>query len=308
MQAVKEKDVLSSLGQAIRKLRRAILSGAVERTGDSPLLVFICGANKPSGQGVSARRQAIIEFLEKNIKNVYVIIAEHFFDALLDDIKHRINLLDAEHFLTDISDEVIIVLESQSAFCELGAFSHMDFREKLLIINDEHFKDSPSFINIGPIEAVRKAHSRKNVFYYPMRPDGVTLTDGIGAIFPDIYSAVTGSQVKRSRKYLKDRLIPDKGNDSSKEALMLASDIIYLCSPITYKDLCGLYSSIFGDMSFNGLGKIIALLKGMRIIKYENRHEEIETLSDRLFFNYGRYTDDLIISFRLNSLKKKRLS
>ena len=110
MRAITERDVLSSLGQAIRKLRWTILHGEVERTGDSPVLIFICGANKPNGGGLSERRQAVIRFLETSIQNVSIVIAEHFFDALLNDINHQINLLDAEHFLTKISDDVIIIL------------------------------------------------------------------------------------------------------------------------------------------------------------------------------------------------------
>ena len=305
MRAITERDVLSSLGQAIRKLRWTILHGEVERTGDSPVLIFICGANKPDGGGLSERRQAVIRFLETSIQNVSIVIAEHFFDALLNDINHQINLLDAEHFLTKISDDVIIILESQSAFCELGAFSHESLREKLLIINDEEFKTSPSFINIGPIAAIDSSNKRKNIFHYPMQPDGIMKTDGIGDTFYDLHQSIVSSKKNKTIKYEKENLIPDKGNDSSKEALMLASDIIYLCAPMTYKELCELYTSIFGKMSFNGLGKIIALLKGMKFIKYEKTHGYIESLTDSLFFSYGKHTEELIISFKLNRIKEE---
>ena len=82
-------------------------------------------------------------------------------------------------------------------------------------------------------------------------------------------------------------------------------DIIYLCAPMTYKELCELYTSIFGKMSFNGLGKIIALLKGMKFIKYEKTHGYIESLTDSLFFSYGKHTEELIISFKLNRIKEE---
>ena len=59
-----------------------------------------------------------------------------------------------EHQITAIADKIVIVLESESALCELGAFTHKDLRKKLVVINDSRFRASESFINTGPIAAL----------------------------------------------------------------------------------------------------------------------------------------------------------
>jgi len=62
-----------------------------------------------------------------------------------------------ENQLGQISDAVIILVESPATFAELGAFSlSSELRRKLLPIVDKQFRLESSFINSGPIRWVNK--------------------------------------------------------------------------------------------------------------------------------------------------------
>lgn len=136
-----------------------------------------------SGPGEpSERRKAIKRFVESISTEYRVIYAEGVFNELTK-LGHGMNSLDLEHEISAIADRILIVLESPSAFCELGAFAHKTLREKLIIVNDSQFEGSKSFIDTGPLAAARECKSP--ILWYPMAKDGVWKTDGIGAVSAD---------------------------------------------------------------------------------------------------------------------------
>lgn len=182
----------SAVGARVRKF------GLVTKASPTLLsrtnqLMFLCGANRAAGVP-SARREAIKRFIESISPEFRVIYAEGVFDELAK-IGHSTNVLDLEHEISDIADKILIVLESPSAFCELGAFAHQRLREKLVIINDSAFKAQQSFINAGPIAAALEVDAP--VLWYPMTADGVHKVDGIGATFKSLKEAVQGKSAGR---------------------------------------------------------------------------------------------------------------
>ena len=100
---------------------------------------------------------------------------------------HKGNILDVENLISDFSDYILIILESPSAFTELGAFSHDKLRSKLVVINDLDFKKEESFINLGPIKAIEEKSGQERIIYYKMSNDGVRNRDAIGDTFHQIY-------------------------------------------------------------------------------------------------------------------------
>jgi hypothetical protein len=189
----------------------------------SQQLIFLCGANQAVGTP-SVRRTSLKTFIQRVSKASTVIYAEGIFNELRKFGSQK-NVLDIEHKISEVADKIVIILESPSAYCELGAFAHEALRKKLVVINNSEFKKSESFINLGPIAALEEVKSP--VIWYPMSPGGVSTLDGIGATFSDIQKAIahtsnTGQSV--SYESLSDL-------EMKKHCLYFIHDIVLLAGP-----------------------------------------------------------------------------
>lgn len=107
-------------------------------------VIFLCGGYE------SARRDRLAQYLEKNNPAILVFYADNVWPFIAKQT--GLNALQMEAQLANLSDMVLIVVESPGTFAELGAFSLSDpLRKKLLpIIEIQYFK-SESFINTGPV-------------------------------------------------------------------------------------------------------------------------------------------------------------
>jgi len=177
----------SSIYKVLGKLSSCIRKNAIWHPKEDVDFVFLCGANIRKTRIPSKRRQQLLDFASKNLPNSKFFLAEVIFDILAAE-GHKENILDVESELSDLADKIIIILESESAFCELGAFaSFRKLRDKIIVINDEEHRDSKSFINKGPIEAIKEISQNKKILLYRMDKDGREKGDGIGDIFSDLY-------------------------------------------------------------------------------------------------------------------------
>jgi len=167
--------------QRLLHLAHAINAGRVSLPKQLTRFVFLCGAN--NGSEISARRKALIKFAENSLPGTQFLLAEKVFETLASQ-GNKENILDIEKSISNFADHVLIVLESESAFAELGAFSHEDaLREKLIVINDIKHKNTTSFINTGPIQAIKEKAGENAILFYKMSPNGKEHLDGIGEIF-----------------------------------------------------------------------------------------------------------------------------
>jgi hypothetical protein len=130
-------DSRTAIGRRLERLKLAIQEEkfALNR---SRQLIFLCGANR-APLTPSQRREDIRKFAEAKLPESRIVFAEGIFDEI-SKLGHNKNILDLEHIISSIADFVLIVLESHSAFCELGAFAHKKLRDKLVVINDSHFR------------------------------------------------------------------------------------------------------------------------------------------------------------------------
>ncbi len=166
----------SSVSKSILHLKGAIESSLVHRPKKTNRFVFLCGANKKKNE-ISERRKALIAFASKNLPHNKFFLAEKVFTFLSAE-GHKGNLIDIENQISRFSDHILIILESQSAFAELGAFSHEELRKKLIVINDKKFEDAESFVNLGPIKAIEEVSGKNHILNYKMKDDGVHSLDG----------------------------------------------------------------------------------------------------------------------------------
>jgi len=293
-------DIRSSIGARLDKLRLALRSGQPSISSDDQFL-FLCGANK-SNNTPSARRETLKKFIESLSTNYHVIYAENVFNEL-SSIGSRKNILDIEHELSEFADKIIIVLESPSAFCELGAFSSKEIRSKLLIINDSYFENNNSFITIGPIFAARDAKSP--VLYYPMSSYGVEKIDGIGATFAGVKKSLKKTTGSARFIKTKNKVTELKKN---KYTLYFIHDIIFIVGPVAYKELIEILKFILGDRSFDIVKSILGILTASGMVKgFGPQGERIySSLMKGTLMKYPSDIGSLTASFRLFHIKNNK--
>lgn len=127
---------------------------------DNTINIFLCGAD--TGRTDSFRHLLNKEF-KKNAK-FNVVYPEFIFATLLN--KKDSNLLELEDELAGYVDLIIIPLESQGTFAEIGAFTvNKKLLPKIIVINNIKYKNSKSFINLGPLDLVKKQNIN-HIFYF----------------------------------------------------------------------------------------------------------------------------------------------
>ena len=220
--------------------------------------VFLCGANQGPGTP-SARRQAIKNFIETHGQNCRTIYAERVFSEIVS-LGQRRNALDIEDIISRVADSVLIILESESAFCELGAFSHGEIRKKLILINDSAFRASESFINTGPIAAAEEAKSP--VFWYPMSNTGASTLDGIGATYAHLAKAISERSPSRATRIKEDLFAFPK----NKISLYFVHDLVYLFGPITHKELIAVALILGGKRSYDEISEMLGILRASDLV------------------------------------------
>jgi hypothetical protein len=291
---------VSSLSRSLLYLKQYISIGRLYRPSKVAKFVFLCGGSQDNGF-ISSRRSEIIKFIDKNLPNIKVFIAEPVFEILKSE-GHKGNILDIEDQISKFADEVIIVLESNGAFCELGAFSSKSLRSKIIVINDEKYKGSSSFINLGPLEAIKEKSGQKKIIHYKMDDIPLSKIDAIGDIFLQL-------------KDILDSIPPDKAGvvalaacnpkeafekDTMKDTLRFLHDLILFCGPITHGELTEVIIKIFGDDNYSRLKQWLGLLRSTNLIEVQTTKSGIYYISKMRnpLLNYNFDINIIISSFR----------
>jgi hypothetical protein len=112
-----------------------------------PKFIFLCGKDINIENG--GNRKHVTEFYKKLRKDIICIYSEDLFNLFNID---AVDLLSFEEVLAELSDGIILFLESYGTACELGAFSMQEnLMKKLLVFNDKEHIGKQTFINDGPI-------------------------------------------------------------------------------------------------------------------------------------------------------------
>lgn len=283
----------SAVWRQLNFFRTTVEKKEIWRPTDDVQFVFLCGANIEPGIP-SKRRQILLDFSSRNLPHAKFFLAESIF-KVLEAEGHKANLLDIENDLSAFSDFVIVVLESESSFCELGAFAtHKELREKLIVINDINHKESPSFINLGPVEAVKEISTGNHVLYYKMEADGKVRGDGIGDVFKKLHSLIHKKPKKRRTRVQKY----DPNENFSKDSLRFVHDLIYLSSPVSLPELSRIIKVIFLSSKEKHLQKHLGLLCATEQVERSDTGL-YRSLYNQPFFEYElNDVTNLIASFK----------
>jgi len=142
------------------KILDDIYSKLYTRDVDFSLNIFLCGAETSKKNSI---RDLLNSEFQKDAK-FNCVYPENIFASLYGKGGH--NLLKLEDDLARNVDIIILPLEGIGTYCELGAFVvNENLLPKIIVINNNIFKNSRSFINLGPIDLIKKKNPT-NLFYF----------------------------------------------------------------------------------------------------------------------------------------------
>ena len=238
-------------------LRDSISKSRVKTPRNVSKFVFLCGANI-NNTDISVRRSAIIKFAKKHLPHTQFFIAEKMFPILQKE-GNKDNMLDIENEISKFADKIVVVLESASAFTELGVFSHdSELRKKLIVINDSKFRGSTSFISMGPLEAIKESSGKDHVIDYKMNEDGVYRLDSIGDIYDPLFEILKEPIQRRPSAVSLEECNP--ATNFNKKSAMMVHDLVYFSGPVLHKELVEILALVFGQQSFNNVRQHEAIL------------------------------------------------
>ena len=236
------------------------------------VIIIVCGAQ--SDKDNPTCRDLFIEYGKKHLTQFKLFQAEQVFSAL-KDLEGK-DLLSLEGEFSKFSDCIIVFLESPGALAEIGAFAmEKDLVKILLTINEKKFKDSKSFIKLGPIAKADKLSSFKPTLY----ADFKHILKYVGLIEDRL-----NSKLKRRRRKRIDLSTYERFVDKKRKIKMLfISDIIALFSPLSHRDLFYILREIYGEKTRYSLKIEIGILEALGIIQ-RDKNLLYRTVNEKDYF------------------------
>ena len=251
---------------AIRLLQHALTHGELWLMASSKL-VFVCGARLDAK---SCGRRDFLDYGKKHFPWCHFFLAERAFEAIRRT-REGIDLLTLEGYLAESADAVIIIVESDGAKAELGAFAYDDQLAKItLVINDISFQDGESFICEGPIKKLDRVSKFKPMVY--------TRLDAITKGLDDVSDRLERIR-RKNRTRLKFQDVKGFLSLARQQRLFLLADLIWLTAPIRYDELVSLLVSILGKGDLGTLRYEIALLQTLELVYVQSSHQREYLLS-----------------------------
>jgi hypothetical protein len=256
--------------ESLEILKSCVLKGQTYLTTNS-VLVFACGA-RPN-DSYPGGRDRIMDYAKIHLKKYNFFIAEKFFDLFQDG--EGKDLLYLENQLAKYSDCIIIVLESESTFSELGAFAIKDDLAKImLVINDKRFNTSKSFIKLGPLAKVDKISKFGPTIYTDIK--------SILSVAPSISSRL--AKIEKKKISIIDIQTYDKFlKISPKIKIVFLLDIVSLFHPISHHELIFILKHIYGKSHSYEINVELGLLRALDLI------EQIDGYYVRKLKDYVRF-------------------
>jgi len=208
-----------------------------------PKFVFMCG-KKRDEKYIESNRGVLEKFFKSKSNDIHVVVSEYLWS---DEFSNDIDLLTFEDFLAEISDLIVLFVESFGTSCELGAFAYTDdlFDKKMLVVIDEKYKNDNSFISKGPVTKLEKDGC--SVIYAKL--------DGSGLLASNELRSFVCEKTKSfsSKRELYNKIEPnsDEKRVNIKSFIMEILDLATVLQPISKYDLLDFYKSVKGFSSFS---------------------------------------------------------
>lgn len=206
---------------------KAYKTNSIHKNVHYPKFLFLCGKAPELGQ--KTNRDWIQDYYIKNATSIVPILSETLWET--ESSEYKLDLLTFEDFLAEASDFIILFIESYGTACELGAFAITEkLFKKLIIINDNEFVNTKSFINDGPVRKLIN-EKKENVIY----------TD-LNAIFsnPKVVNKLTEIAFLHKRLTINKDYSRIQLNSFIIEML----ELISILQPVKQSDLISIYKNV----------------------------------------------------------------
>lgn len=261
-----------------------------------PKFVFLCGKAYDNNY-FSTNRGRIEKFMKAKDDNIFFVLSEKLWDNTFNS---DIDLLTFEEFLAAVSDVIILFVESPGSFSELGAFSYADnlFNNKLILVIDNQYKDSKSFIMTGPVAKAKNNGAK--IVYAPLNNTGLLSSSDLRITVDKLLKDFKSRNLSKNKR---------KINSTQNEILLNSFilellELIKITQPISRSDLIELYKRIKLFTSFTFIkedGKnfnkeikyeyILKLLQTVHLINMNDNNiittEYYNKIPDFMFRYYG---------------------
>lgn len=261
-----------------------------------PKFIFLCG--KAYSDDYNSTNRGIIEkFMKAKDNNLFFVLSEHLWDNTFNS---DIDLLTFEEFLAEVSDAIILFVESAGSFSELGAFSYADrlFNDKLIIVIDNQYRESKSFIMTGPVAKAKNNGAK--IIYAPLYDTGLLSSFELRTMVDSLLNELNSKSSSKNKR----RINSDSNKIFLNSFILELLEIIKIVQPIYRQDLIELYKKIknFSSFSFikadsNKFNKeikydyILKLLQTTGLIKIYNdiiTTDYYDKISSFMFKYYGK--------------------
>ena len=186
--------------------------------------IFLCG-KEVSGETPDLRH-SLKKFLKKRIR------CEPFLGEEIPDLL-RFNL-DRDHLTVELKEAakshlIIMFLGSPGTFSEITAFvMTKGINKKLLVFNDEKFKDLKSFLNLGPLKLLL---NDQKIYY-----NGKNIVESYNRVLKAVDWKIADFAFNRNKQ---NGVIPQAVDFYS----FILIGTLFVSQPIKYHDLSNLYPS-----------------------------------------------------------------
>lgn len=203
-----------------------------------PKFIFLCGKGFSTSEEYKQSNRGIVDnFIKKLLPDTHIVLSEQMWE---DGFGNNIDLLIFEEFLAEVSDAIILFVESPGSFCELGAFAYADalFSDKLIIVMDEKYRESKSFIATGPVLKAKKDGTR--IVYAQTENRALLSSTELRTQILDMVQTFTSNRSKVNKR----KINVDRDQVFISSFLVEILEIIRLTQPISVSDLLQLYKKI----------------------------------------------------------------
>lgn len=224
---------------------RSHLDNTAARFITYPKFVFLCGAAYLPSTYENTNRGITGKYLRRKTDDLYIVLSEELWE---ESFNSNIDLLTFEEFLAEISDSIILFVESPGSFCELGAFAYAEklFSDKLIIVINEKYKEDKSFIITGPTAKALKDGAK--VIYAPL--------EGTGLLSSYELRSTLDERIQRfkSKNAVQNKRTPnqDENHILVNSFVLELLELIKILQPISRRDLIDIYKDVkeFSSFSF----------------------------------------------------------
>lgn len=278
---------------------RSHLDNTVSRFITYPKFVFLCGAAYKDCGYENTNRGITDKYLRRKSDDVYIVLSEKLWE---DSFDSNIDLLTFEEFLAEVSDSIILYVESPGSFCELGAFAYADklFSDKLIIVIDEKYNGDKSFIITGPTAKALKDGAK--VIYAPLGGTGLLSSFELRSALDEKL------QDFQSKSSILNKRTPnhDEKHVLVNSFILELLELIKILQPISRRDLIDVYKLVKGFSVFKFVKKdgspyhneikidyIFKLLESVGLIKINDNIITSQQLkSQTLMFTYSKKAEN----------------